>query len=471
MTDEALRNRIFEAAEKETADARAKATDIEDGGSVGLFSDDGLALYFASRHVDDFRWSPGLGWMRNVGSVWARDDELKRFDAARRLARGVAALAKKPDVAARLASARTVAAIVTLAQSDTRLVLPVTAWDADPMLLNTPSGIVDLRTGQMRERRTDDYVTQGTAVAPDFEASAPTFTRFMQDVFCGDAELVDFMQRALGYCISGDRREQVLFFWHGSGANGKSTLLDLLQWLVGDYALKLPASALMTHKGERHPTELAQLRGKRLAVSSELEQGQHWNEALIKELTGDATLTARYMRQDFFEFAMTQKHIIAGNTRPRLRGGDPAMARRMVLVPFTEKFDGTRRDRTMPDKLRAEGPAILAWLVRGAVRWHREGLGVPERIRAEVAEYMRDNDDLSLWMAECCERAGESKASALYASFRRWKEDCGENAPSMKVWAQQMQLVEGVSRRMSNGVRYAGIALTEAERRRATHAL
>jgi len=222
---------------------------------------------------------------------------------------------------------------------------------------------VDLRTGTMRARRPDDFMTQATRVAPDFERSTQFFETFMLDVFGGDREMVDFMQRMLGYCLTGDRREQVLFFWHGSGANAKSTLLDLVQWLLDGYALKLPAAALMVTRNDRHPTELAQLRGRRLAIASELDEGQFWNEALIKELTGDEVLTARFMRGDFFEFQMQQKHVIVGNHKPRLRGGDPAIARRLVLVPFEQRFDGARRDKDMPAKLRAEAPAILAWIV------------------------------------------------------------------------------------------------------------
>jgi putative DNA primase/helicase len=292
----------------------------------------------------------------------------------------------------------------------------------------------------------------------------------MQDIFGGDGEIIDFMQVALGYCLTGERREQVLFFWHGSGANGKSTLLDLVQWIFDSYALKLPAAALMVSRNERHPTELAQLRGKRLAISSELEEGQFWNEALIKELTGDEVLTARFMRQDFFEFAMSQKHIIVGNIKPRLRGGDPAIARRLVLVPFDVKFEGDKRDRGMLDKLKTEAPAILAWIIRGAARWHRDGLQVPTRVRDAGAEYLADHDDLALWIDECCTRGGEAKVSELYSSFKFWKTERGEHAPSLTTWSQRLQIVPGIGRRRSNGWRYTGIRLNEQEERRVRYA-
>ena len=455
-----------------TKDGARQAEAQEHSDAPPAFSDDQLAVEFVATYGAGYRWSPGLGWMSDTGVVWRRDDTLSRFDLARRICRAAAArVPKSESEQRRLASAKTVNAVLALAQSDQRLVVPATVWDGSSMMLNTPAGMVDLRSAQIRPRRADDYVTQTTRVAPDFTRGAELFDVFLLDVFGGDHDLVDFMQRALFFCLTGDRREQVLFFWHGSGANGKSTLLDLVTWVLDSYALKLPAAALMVTRNYRHPTELAQLRGRRLAIASELEEGQFWNEALIKELTGDEVLTARYMRGDFFEFPMTQKHVIVGNHKPRLRGGDPAIARRLVLVPFEQRFEGARRDKDMPAKLKAEAPAILAWLIRGAVRWFRDGLQIPRRVLEASADYMHDHDDLVLWIDECCVRAGESKASELYASFSRWKKARGEHAPAMTTWGQRLQALPGIARRRSNGIRYDGIHLTEAEANRVRHSL
>lgn len=427
-------------------------------------SEDALALEFVRQGKPLYRWSPGLGWMRDDGKVWSRDDKMTRFDLARHICRDAAHGATSEPEKKRIASARTVGAVLTLAQTDPDIVVPADAWDADTMALNTPGGIVDLRTGTMRARGAE-YVTQTTRAAP-VDAPCPTWDRFIADVFLGDRELIEFMRRSMGYWLTGDRREQVLFFLYGLGANGKSVLTEFVQWLAGTYTVKLPASALMQSKGERHPTELAQLRGKRLAVSSELEEGSFFHESLVKELTGDSTLTARFMRADFFEFAMQQKHVVVGNFKPRLRGGDPAMARRMLLVPFNASFKGTARDPLMLDKLKAEAPAILRWMIKGAMDWARDGLAVPAAVRAASAEYMSDHDDLELWASERCVRSGNAKASELYASFRHWKESCGEHAPSMKAWAQRLQVAPGIKRYMSDGVRYAGIRLSDAEERR-----
>lgn len=427
------------------------------------FSDDALALTFVARTFDSFRWSPGLGWMVDDGIVWSQDDRLQRFDQARQVCRQAAIQAAKEHEGEgkRIASARTVNAVLNMAQADQSIVLPTDLWDADPMELNTSNGLLDLKTGIIRPRGRA-FVTQATRVAP-VAAPCPTWQRFVTEVFLGDLDLIEFMRRAMGYCLTGDRREQVLFFWYGLGANGKSVLAEFLQWIGGSYTLKLPASVLMQSKGDRHPTELAQLRGKRLAVSSELDEASSFNESLIKELTGDTTLTARFMRADFFEFGMTQKHVIVGNFKPRLRGGDLAIARRMLLVPFMASFKGPACDPAMLDKLKAEAPAILHWIVQGAVAWASEGLAVPESVRASSADYIAEHDDLALWIDDCCERRGEGRAADLYASFSLWKKARGEHALTMTAFGSRLSSLPGIAKRNSNGVRYLGLQLSAFE--------
>lgn len=426
-------------------------------------SDDALGLEFAAR-AEKFCWTPGSGWMVDDGLVWARDVTMQRYDLARHVCRAATTQCDNDGEKKRLASARTVNATLTMAQGDPRLIVPTAAWDADPMELNTPHGIVDLRTGHLRARKRE-YVTQMTRVGPTAGA-CPTWFKFLDDVFCGDLDLIEFMQRTLGYWMTGDRREQVIHFFYGLGANGKSVLTEFVQWLVGSYILKLPANVLMQSKIDRHPTELAQLRGKRLAVSSELDENSYFNESLIKELTGDDTLTARFMRGDFFEFAMTQKHCIVGNFKPRLRGGDPAMARRMLLVPFNASFKGAQRDPLMLEKLKAEAPAILAWIIEGAMKWHMDGLAVPAIVRDASAEYMGDHDDLALWIEACCVMGDEAKASDLYSSFSWWKKARGEHAPSQTSWGSRLTTVKGIGKRKSSGVVYTGIHLGDHEYRR-----
>jgi putative DNA primase/helicase len=237
---------------------------------------------------------------------------------------------------------------------------------------------------------------------------------------------------------------------------------------MGDYALKVPSSVLMMQRGERHPTEVAQLCGVRLAVANEVSEGEHWDEARVKELTGDMKLTARFMRQDFFQFDATHKFLIAANHRPQVRTMDHAMRRRLLLVPFHARFEGERRDPHMADKLQAEAQAILAWLIRGAVDWHESGLMVPTRVRAASDDYADAMDSLGLWIAECCDRSDPQRREGgklLYDSYKAWKEARGEHAVSMTRWAEQMQS-RGIQKVRDNGAKYCGITLTPDERYR-----
>lgn len=457
---------------------KPKRPELDESGAVAD-SEDALALQFASRNGRRLKWTPGMGWMVNRGSHWTADDGLERFDRARSLCRDIAISAVDEREAKRLASAKTVSSVLTLAQSDPTIGVPVQMWDSDPFALNTPSAVVDLRTGQSthfsdfdsgtgtRTIQSRGLFTQLARVTPS-ESGCPTWMRFIEAVFLSDPDVIEFIQRLLGYLLTADRSEQKLFFFYGLGANGKSTLIDLVAWIMGSYAIKLPATVLMQSPIDRHPTELAQLRRKRMAVSSELDEGQFWAESRIKELTGDEVLTARFMRQDFFEFAMRQTHVIVGNYKPRLRGGDAALARRFVLVPFLAKFEGAARDPNMQAKLRDEAPGILAWMIEGAVKWRTDGLAIPASVSAASREYLADNDDVSLWLAECCQMLPDSRAQAidLYESFAAWIKARGQHAPSMRLFGDRMWVLPGITKVRSGGMKYQGIRLTLAEMER-----
>jgi putative DNA primase/helicase len=428
-------------------------------------TEDALAQEFVRREGANFKFVPGPGFMCWDGKRWERDVRNRHLDGMRCIARELADEAETPAQRRRIASAKTVLSMRTLASADPEIVRESKQFDADHLLLNTPGGLVDLRTGAMRSHERD-LVTKSCAVSPAFGMPCPHWNSFVGDVFAGDPQTISFAKRFLGYCLTGLTREHVMGFFFGDGANGKSTLLDLLLWLLGDYALKLPATVLMAQATERHPTELAQLAGVRLAVGSELDEGTHWAEARLKELTGDTTLTARYMRGDFFTFPLLCKIVIAGNHRPQMRAVDDAMKRRLVLVPFTAKFTGERCDRGMLNKLKDEGPTILAWLIEGCREWQACGLNIPENIRAASSEYVAAMDSLGLWLSECCERLDDSSsneaASRLYLSFRDWKQARGEAPMSQTRWGEQM-VTRGFARYTSNGTRYRGVQLTPTE--------
>lgn len=430
-------------------------------------TEDAVASAFVKGWSDRFRYVPGWGWTSWEGTHWVRDDRLRHFNIIRAICRERGEHATTDSENRRLGSARMVAGAAQLARADQRIVHDVAEFDADPLALNTPAGMVDLTTGTMRPHA-HDLVTKCTTVAPDFKASRGRWHKFLMGVFMNDSDLVDFMRRFLGYTLTGLTREQVIAFLHGGGANGKSTLLDLMFYIMGNYALKLPAETLMAHRGvERHPTDVAQLHGARLAISNEIDEGEFWGESKLKELTGDETLTGRFMRQDFFSFRASHKHIIAGNHRPQVRAMDDALRRRILLVPFRQKFEGDRRDNNLGMKLREDAPAILADLVEAAAEWHQRGLLIPDAVRAASNEYAATMDSIANWTAECCTVAGtvECRASLLFESYSLWKRDRGESPVSMTRWGEQMAS-RGYAKRRSGGWLYGGIDLTADARHR-----
>lgn len=452
--------------ERQKLAAKLAAQQAENSDVGNAESHQQLARIFTEQHRDEFRFSPGLGWMHRDDNCWARDDKLKRYTSAAKVCRSEAAGVSNKLTRRWLESDATTNAVVEMAAKLGELTVGAEVWDRNRYELNTPAGIVDLRTGKMREREVTDYMTLSTAVSPGDVKTATRWQQFVSEVFGGDAQMIRYMQLVLGYCLTGERLEQILLFAYGLGANGKSVMLDIVKQALGTYAMNLPGTSLMQSRSERHPTELAMLRGKRLAISSELEDGQFWAEARIKELTGNATLTARFMRQDFFEFSMTHKHLISGNFKPRMRGGDPAMARRMVLVPFNQKFDGARRDNRLMQKLEAEAEGILGWCIQGAVDWYRDGLGeVPKQIAGATAEYLADQDDFQQWLDDCCTLGNDKSARGrdLYDSYRIFKKQRGEQALSLTSWGARLARIPGVGKRKDrSGSLRTGITLSPA---------
>lgn len=441
------------------------ATDDEEGEDgddwLPAGSEQLLAETFASRGGGErFRWTPGLEWMVNQGSHWARDELLRRMTVAREVCRDAAA-GEKAQLARKLCAANTVSALLNLARSHEGVATPIEAWDAHPMLLNTPAGVIDLETGREVPRE-GLLFTQVTGAAP-VPGPTPVWDRFLGEVFAGDLEMVEFMQRLAGYAFTGSTREHKMFFLHGAGRNGKNVFMDVLHRLGGRYAHNLASEALMTSKHQQHATTFAALHGKRLAISSEIEESAHWAEAKIKSLTGDTTMTARFMRQDEFTFPITHKHIIAGNSKPRLRGDDTAVAARMVLVPFLQTFEGARRDVLLPQKLQAEDAGIMAWVVEGARKWAQGGLAIPVSVAQASQRYMAENDDTALWLQECCTAnpVAASRASVLYASFSRWKQGNGEHPASIKAFSQRMERFYRKAHTMHGAVFY-GVELSAA---------
>jgi putative DNA primase/helicase len=285
--------------------------------------------------------------------------------------------------------------------------------------------LLDLETGAMRPSHPLDYCTKIAAVCAAAPGTPhPLWDAFLTRVTAGETELTGFLQRFLGYCMTGHVHEHVLVFLYGKGANGKSVFVNTVSRIFGDYAAVAPMEMLLASKFDRHPTEIARLRGVRLVTASETQQGRAWDEAKIKNLTGSDRLTGRFMRQDFFDFAPQFKLLICGNYKPSLRNVDEAIRRRLLLVPLTVQIPEAERDTGLPKKLETEWPAILRWMIDGCLAWQRGGLQVPKIVRDASAEYFSDQDALGEWLEArtAAQHDVFTPTNTLFGSWRQWCE-------------------------------------------------
>ena len=340
------------------AELDRKALEI-DAQRPPAFTDEALALRFAVTHAGDLRYVAALGrWFTYTGTYWRLDDTLFAFDRARHVCRHASAECNKDKISSVLASAKTVSAVERLARADRRLVATIDQWDQDLMTLNTPSGTIDLRDGSLGPHNASDYCSRITAVAPG--GACPAWYKFLDRVTNHDGDLQAFLQRVAGYSLTGLTSEHALFFLYGLGANGKSVFLNTLAGILGEYHRTAPIETFTASSHDRHPTDLAGLRGARLVTASETEEGRRWAESRIKQMTGGDKMAARFMRGDFFEFSPQFKLVIAGNHRPGLRSVDEAIRRRFNLVPFTVHIPPTERDERLAERLKEEWPGVFS---------------------------------------------------------------------------------------------------------------
>jgi putative DNA primase/helicase len=347
-----------------------------------------------------------------------------------------------PDIVA--AKANTAAGVERFAQADPRLATISDEWDVDPWKLGTPGGTVDLRTGALTPARQADHITKQTAVAPADPLhgdGCPMWLRFLEDATNGDDALIKFLQQMAGYCLTGDVSEECLFFVYGPGGNGKGVFLQTIGYILGDYAASAAMDTFTASHGDKHPTDLAKLRGARMVTASETEEGRAWAEARIKELTGnERPISARFMRQDFFEYSPTFKLVFVGNHQPVLKNVDDAARRRFNIIPFVHQPENP--DKGMKEKLRAEYPAILRWMIDGCIDWQRNGLKRPKVVIDATEEYFSEQDSMGRWIDESCDTGKpimQASHKSLFASWSAWAAANGEQAGSGKAFSKSLQ--------------------------------
>lgn len=338
-------------------------------------------------------------------------------------------------------------AMVDLARSEPGIPIGADELDKDPMLLNVLNGTIDLSTGKIASHNRRNLITKLAPVLYDPFAVCPFWLHSLKTYTKGNQGLIDFLQKAIGYSLTGEIREQVLLILYGGGANGKSTLIETILGLMGDYAQQSEPDLLIKKRHDGHPTGIADLMGTRYVATTEIGEGVRLDESLVKRLTGGDSLKARFMRQDFFDFKPTHKLWIGVNHKPIIRGTDAGIWRRIRLIPFDVNLEKTLSpDQLMPfsvvlAKLREEWPGILNWAVEGCLRWQKEGLGMPPEIEAATNEYREEMDVTGRFIDECCiiDENVKAKAKDLYQSYKEWCEENGEYATSQKMFGGKLR--------------------------------
>lgn len=346
-------------------------------------------------------------------------------------------------------------AMIDLVMAETGIAISLSDLDRDRWLLNVKNGTLDLRAGKLQSFNRDDLITKLSPVSWDPAAKCPRFLKFLDEIFLGDNDLIGFIKRVIGYTLTGDVSEQVLFFFYGTGRNGKTTLVEIVLALLGEFGIQAAPEILSLRKGEVHPTEQADLFRVRLAAAQEVKEGGLWDERAIKALTGGDTVRARRMRQDFFEFSPTHKFIVCANHKPVVKGVDLGIWRRIKMVPFKATIPAEKCDPRLPEKLRAELPGILNWAVEGCLEWQKVGLAPPPEVEAATSRYKAENDVVGRFLDEVCliEPMARVNNADLYRAFIEWCKDAGEQFVSARSFGERLD-DRGLKMRKSGGVNY-----------------
>ncbi len=458
-----------------TANTVAAITTYERGPATYTETDDGNALRFIDTHKDHIRYVPQRDeWLIWNGHTWQWDTAREIYELARDIARNLPRHDKEATLHRRKSlSKRGLDAIPAIARSDSRIVADITTLDANPYELNTPSGVVNLRTGQITPPSSKMLHTRTTTVPIDPTLPTPRWTAFLADTFAGDPELTTYIQRLLGVSFVGKVLEHVLPFAFGSGRNGKSVLFETVQKVAGigpnNYAASIPGDFLVQRAREDHPAAIAQLSGVRIAIGGELEQGTKFAEAKVKSLTGGDPINARFMGKDPFTFIPTHTIWLHANNRPEVKTGGPAFWERIRQLPFIHTVPPEKRIKGLEDILyEEEGPGILAWVVQGAADYFTHGLNEPASVRAATEDYKQENDTVAQFVAERCDTGSPNaqhmhiKTSSLRAAYESWCRSEGLEPVSPRALTQQLRSRYGVESSRSNSNRfYDGIRLSD----------
>jgi len=448
-------------------------TELVEKGPTEL-TDVGNGERFTEQHGDRVRYSFDWNkWFWYDGRRWVPDANGEVYRLGKQTAQRIYAEASQfteKDQAKRVAnwahqsqSKFRIAAMLDMAKSEKPIPLDYRTLDLDGWLLNCENGTVDLKTGKLRDHDAGDFLSLTTGVSYPARKAIPTlWLRFLSEIFEDNEALIGFVQRLCGVALVGHIYEHILPMAIGVGCNGKSVLCETVRSVFGHYAMAAPQGLLMVKRFQTHSTETADLFRKRLVIVSETNDDSRLNEGLVKSLTGGEAIRARRMREDNWEFDPTHTLLLVTNHRPIVRGRDVGIWRRLRLIPFNAQIAAEKQDAKLAEKLRAEYPAILAWMVQGCLDWQQGGLQEPQEVLLATDEYKAEQDVLGSFVDECCmlSNSFRVKASTLYQGYRKWAETSGEKIETQRSFGTKMT-ERGFERIRNNGIWYMGLTLNE----------
>jgi len=428
-------------------------------------SDSGNAELFAFLYRDSVRFDHKQGrWLLWENDRWAEDKQDKvrglMKQAARRRHELVLDLGESDERTRQIKwalqseSRYAIDAALELAKSERNVTDDGEKWDAGPMLLGVANGVVDLTTGQFRTATQGDFITKLSPVAFEANAECPRFKQFLKEIFDGDPERIHYIQKVVGYTLTGSVEEHCLFACFGSGRNGKSTLLEVLLHIMGDYGVDLSFSTLET---THQIGEGANLPGARFAKAVEIREGRRLDEARVKSWTGGDTISVRPLYQNAFSFSPTHKLWLAFNHKPVVADNSPAIWNRIHLIPFERKFEKQAADKKLLPALKAEAPGILNWAIEGCLLWQTEGLTVPTAVEDATRQYEQESDPVGPFLAECCEQSPEYHITKreLWKSYQGWSAE----PISQKAFAEKLRSRGFGERRTGSTRSWTGVRL------------
>ena len=429
---------IVQSALRYDAGSRHADTDVGNARRLVDLMDGNVRYEPASRH-----------WFAWDGARWALDDDGHIIRLAKQVADQLLSAAKSisdSDISKRQSAFALrsqahprITAMIDLAKSEPGVAIKFEAFDRAPHILNCVNGMIDLRSGKLMPHDRQALITQLINFTYRPDAECPIFEKFMRSILSDDQELFDYVHQAVGYSATGETREQCLFFLHGDGANGKSTFLNSIRTLLGGYAKHTPTDTLISKSGSAS-NDLARLAGSRFVTASEANADQKVADALLKQITGDEPIVARFLFKEFVTFQPQFKLFIATNQLPQINGSDPAMWRRIRTIPFSRVFKPEEQDRDLGNKLASESEGILAWIVGGAKTWYDTGLITPSSVKQANSEYRAEMDSVGQFIEERCRIDAGAKypASDLYSLYRSHANDNGRDEVSATMFGRTL---------------------------------